>query len=367
MSRLAERQINVPWDSELELILTKLKKADLQKITGSHGLTRTASLTKTRLNQRIMDALKNPERLEYILFGMNDLMLSDFMMLASEAYVREEALMSQVAGPLLDLGYIYAVMHESTPVLVMPDIVKEAYASINQEEFSEAKARFDLMYHYMRGAVSLYGICDFPQLVKLFNSHQDFEITAEEALNVLICKMTFHSDVQSYGPLLVDEALLLEDSDEEVKILAKLQDGKSYYSPSKDEIMQYGSDNGVVPVQLEALADLLSGTDSRAIIEDIAAAFCYRFTPKNALFALEMRGQVLPNFETSQQFFGIVQDAYNHARIWEHRGHTPNELEGNQPKKPVVVPTTAPLSVEKIGRNDPCPCGSQKKYKKCCQ
>ncbi|MBW2689835.1 MAG: SEC-C domain-containing protein, partial [Deltaproteobacteria bacterium] len=25
-----------------------------------------------------------------------------------------------------------------------------------------------------------------------------------------------------------------------------------------------------------------------------------------------------------------------------------------------------PVSVTKIGRNDPCPCGSGKKYKKCC-
>ncbi len=31
-----------------------------------------------------------------------------------------------------------------------------------------------------------------------------------------------------------------------------------------------------------------------------------------------------------------------------------------------LVPQMAPLRVEKIGRNDPCPCGSGKKYKKCC-
>ncbi|MBQ7930797.1 MAG: SEC-C domain-containing protein, partial [Clostridia bacterium] len=30
------------------------------------------------------------------------------------------------------------------------------------------------------------------------------------------------------------------------------------------------------------------------------------------------------------------------------------------PKKPVVNKTP------KVGRNDPCPCGSGKKYKKCC-
>jgi SEC-C motif domain protein len=32
----------------------------------------------------------------------------------------------------------------------------------------------------------------------------------------------------------------------------------------------------------------------------------------------------------------------------------------------VMNPKTAPRTVEKVGRNDPCPCGSGKKYKKCC-
>ena len=34
---------------------------------------------------------------------------------------------------------------------------------------------------------------------------------------------------------------------------------------------------------------------------------------------------------------------------------------GSAPKPPTVVRTDA-----KVGRNDPCPCGSGKKYKKCC-
>ena len=33
------------------------------------------------------------------------------------------------------------------------------------------------------------------------------------------------------------------------------------------------------------------------------------------------------------------------------------------PKKIVMVQRTRPT---KVGRNDPCPCGSGKKYKKCC-
>ena len=31
-----------------------------------------------------------------------------------------------------------------------------------------------------------------------------------------------------------------------------------------------------------------------------------------------------------------------------------------------IIPTTVVRSGPKVGRNDPCPCGSGKKYKKCC-
>lgn len=57
----------------------------------------------------------------------------------------------------------------------------------------------------------------------------------------------------------------------------------------------------------------------------------------------------------------------NNTRTWENNGHTPNEIFEKYEK-----PNLRPLPAErftgnkKIGRNDPCPCGSGKKYKKCC-
>ena len=39
-------------------------------------------------------------------------------------------------------------------------------------------------------------------------------------------------------------------------------------------------------------------------------------------------------------------------------------LQGDQQRSPLA--RQKPVTVEKIGRNDPCPCGSGKKYKKCC-
>jgi preprotein translocase subunit SecA len=47
---------------------------------------------------------------------------------------------------------------------------------------------------------------------------------------------------------------------------------------------------------------------------------------------------------------------------YQHADVTTDSVEGEQP---AVVP--APIrSGPKVGRNDPCPCGSGKKYKACC-
>ena len=54
----------------------------------------------------------------------------------------------------------------------------------------------------------------------------------------------------------------------------------------------------------------------------------------------------------------------NATRLWQLKGHTPEELmamtgEGR------VIPFNQ-VHKAKVGRNDPCPCGSGKKYKNCC-
>jgi preprotein translocase subunit SecA len=67
----------------------------------------------------------------------------------------------------------------------------------------------------------------------------------------------------------------------------------------------------------------------------------------------------------------------NNTRIWENNGHTPQEIFEKfekpnlrpLPDKPFEFGGSNMFDIktkQKIGRNDPCPCGSGKKYKKCC-
>ena len=67
----------------------------------------------------------------------------------------------------------------------------------------------------------------------------------------------------------------------------------------------------------------------------------------------------------------LIADVYNNTRTWNNRGYTANEM---RELFGVDAPLMRGIPIEqldgtifkKVGRNDPCPCGSGKKYKKCC-
>ena len=125
----------------------------------------------------------------------------------------------------------------------------------------------------------------------------------------------------------------------------------------------------------------------------LAWAECYRFKKDGAnddkveeiLLAGYSRGRPRDRFEIIANLMALYEDTGRPEKakeldkeLNELRDSIPefkeadkalrNELLGLQRTKPVdvVYDTPAPVRVVKIGRNEPCPCGSGKKYKKCC-
>ena len=56
----------------------------------------------------------------------------------------------------------------------------------------------------------------------------------------------------------------------------------------------------------------------------------------------------------------------NSTRMWRLKGYTPDELSANDEGGNLGKVIPFGRHEQKAGRNDPCPCGSGKKYKKCC-
>ena len=85
-----------------------------------------------------------------------------------------------------------------------------------------------------------------------------------------------------------------------------------------------------------------------------------------------------PSFEFTQVVTAKIAELYDNPRLWVLKGYTPNELfqEGKKflkplPPEPFKAGRSDAKAIDlaprtKVGRNDPCPCGSGKKYKRCC-
>jgi SEC-C motif-containing protein len=73
----------------------------------------------------------------------------------------------------------------------------------------------------------------------------------------------------------------------------------------------------------------------------------------------EQDGQTLEHHEVSK----FRKDSNGQWLFIDGESHTHKEGEGHHHPKPQTIVRSAP----KIGRNDPCHCGSGKKYKKCCE
>lgn len=79
------------------------------------------------------------------------------------------------------------------------------------------------------------------------------------------------------------------------------------------------------------------------------------------------------DLEQLNEVMKLIIDVYNNSIQWALKGHSPSQVRNAEKSHLQSLPdntkqttnTTQALN-NKIGRNDPCPCGSGKKYKNCC-
>lgn len=84
------------------------------------------------------------------------------------------------------------------------------------------------------------------------------------------------------------------------------------------------------------------------------ANFYGALTVQQAFRIIEQQNPGLTTQRLLEKFLLLYTELHNTTRMPENYGHTPEELFESERIRRVV------------GRNDPCPCGSGKKYKKCC-
>lgn len=192
-----------------------------------------------------------------------------------------------------------------------------------------------------------------------------------------------------YGYLINTD--LLEDG--EFFYLIEEQEGKDFYIPSAAQLLEITND--LYESSSSDYKKLKAFFKQKLdMTEELAINWCLQIwmnsyngdMPSEVINKLSDSGVIFDGETQINKFMTLVMHAHNSTRLRENRGHTPVELRPSKlDRMPTIVPGSSQAAAilqnvqpelskmgipvelgRKVYPNDPCPCGSGKKYKKCC-
>ena len=296
-------------------------------------------------------------------------------------------------------------MDESKVRYMICDELREAVAPyLNKLLTSKKQSVRFMVEQYACGIVNLYGFLSYSDLLYILVGYLQHSVTKEEiadslANSALIQRLTFEVE-DGYNTNLYIESPFLDDFEsleEQLYLRRDIPDRKKF---SKEEAFSAG----MMPLSIipnpcwdelkEYMMKKLRYTEEKA---DSSLAYLWftAQTEENSMSIItSMISHKLSSMQELQEAIELFMDYVNHCPRWFLKGYSSEEafvlfqkdkFRKNPPRivagpnmKAAGMDITPEMqeridnlfrgmpSEHTVGRNDPCPCGSGKKYKKCC-
>lgn len=222
---------------------------------------------------------------------------------------------------------------------------------------------------YVRAAVNLYGIISRDELVSIFNE-QNAKWTSSNEIYVLLLPLVLRNGWYCFYKDYIVHYWFFDDFDQ-VDYLLEHQDGKPRYIPERDEFLKYVNEDYEDNNHWEDVRSFMRDVFGRSnntlkAYEKIRDYITYSDGMGELGGILREYNLVFGSEKQLQDFLNLIMLAKNNTRIWENKGYTPSELHEILSKRYKNIVDFPIMQRLKIGRNELCPCGSGKKYKKCC-
>jgi len=179
--------------------------------------------------------------------------------------------------------------------------------------------------------------------------------------------------IMTHGEYFVHEVILEFD---EFDLLLNKKKDKSHYIPNQNELLKYVDEDYFEKTKAYnkllnyVKKNFFNGNQEKAeyLLEDIHDTLEADINMQRIFDIFNNQGISFNDMEQANEVIGMIMALANNIRIWENNGHTPHEIyeKFEKPNLKPLPDKTSEMKKEKVGRNEPCPCGSGKKYKKCC-
>lgn len=235
----------------------------------------------------------------------------------------------------------------------------------SHEALKDDIERYILIKSYLLACVRLYGVIEKDFFIDIFNKQnpKEEQLSLEELkIHLNRCEKIQREAVNYYGYIVSDSLLMFRG---DLEKLLEERKNKDFYVPEKNELLKYEEE--FYTEHNSAYAEFINYINTKVkdkevaqgLIEDLSFPLRWEdYNPQHALIEFKRRNIEISSLKEVQDFMQVYINLHNNMRKWSNKGFTPSELSKSY-KKEVVEKRV-------IGRNDPCPCGSGKKYKKCC-
>jgi hypothetical protein len=343
-------------------VTTLRKFAKLCKVTGC------SKMDKETIIPLLVERLTSPIMLSEHLLMLEPHEWELFCKAVKAKQITDDALLSANYRFVLELGIMFLYSFEGHFHYVVPTEVQDAYLTLEKMGFPADKEHADLLNSYAVAAANLYGFITLDELADLFNSQNERKTDAKEISGILIRYIAMDSGYCFWDEYIVHD-IFEEDNFSEVKKIAEVAVGKPHYMPEKEDLLKYSKwDYMEETPQLQKIRGYVSrilhgNTYSvEKIVKQIYALGNYRAGLHHYMTIFKENGVNLKSGQI-REVVSLISAWRPYCRVWMNNGFTAKEMQAYEDSQPKTNDT---VRVVKVGRNEPCPCGSGKKYKKCC-
>ena len=270
-----------------------------------------------------------------------------------------------------------AELDEETGKALVPEGTREAYRELWSDEMVLRWRKRGWMYKCIEAGKYLYGVMTWEALRDLFAlryPHADMDEIREIFAATPENLQWF---AERGGKLVLNG---FEADNYYVYLEQEIQKDIPFYVPTKDEVEElyeqgclisreahsklrdyiaetFGCSKDIAAFKVHELYD---SVNNRARVNDAVDDFASGGAPDGTDFSF-------PSDESQFRFIELFLEMSRECRTRDNRGHDYYEMVRIMAAKPDHgAAKKVQVRCVKIGRNEPCPCGSGKKYKNCC-
>lgn len=341
-------------------LLSEFKVDALKSLCQQFELSGYSKFNKAELVNFIASTVVSKDFLNDVLMDMDDCIFAFF----DGVYNKENVTADEDDAEILSqLGFVY----EKDGKYHIPQDISTKYKKIRTDEFIYQRRTLEKITTLAAALTNLCGAISVDKFVELYNGENDDKLDAAKAEAVL----GEYFDVKN-GLILneyfceeFDEGCDEDDGEktaDELAALLRRQEGYKLPELSMEELLKYADEmyfeSSIAADSMQRLLEKelhIDEFEAHTLCGIIIIDVRIGSNVDKTLSLISVGGYEFKSEKQIESFAKIYAQLFRVTRMWAYCGCTPDEV---QAVKPVIT--------NKVGRNDPCPCGSGKKYKKCC-